>query len=76
MVIITKKLYGSPFSLIMIDEFNKFFDIAKNRYGIHMENIKSDKASDASFFGECNIPTMVIQSQGNSMIGSFFIHKR
>ncbi len=44
--------------------FLKFAEIAKNKFGIKIESMKTHGSSDARFFSEKNIPVLVISPKG------------
>lgn len=50
--------------------FSKFSEIAKDLFGIKVENIKTYGSSDARFFAEKNIPALVISPIGGGHHGS------
>lgn len=59
---------GAPYQAdLQLDPFIKFREIAKSQYGIEIGKSRSYGASDARFFGEKNIPVLVIAPKGGDI---------
>ena len=59
---------GSPYQAnLQLGPFMKFQEIAKKQYEIKTGTMRSYGASDARFFGEKNIPVLVIAPQGGDI---------
>lgn len=70
-VTIEKMKTGSAYKADISNEyFQKFKNRAKDLYGIEMGTVSSYGASDARFFGEKNIPTLVIAPKGGEIHSS------
>jgi len=59
---------GSPYQAnLQLEPFLKFQEIAKRQQGIEIGKVRSHGASDARFFGERNIPVLVIAPKGGDI---------